>query len=282
MIKKTQQKTCENCDFSCVRALEWDRHILTQKHKNRTNSTEKASLQKEFKCKICEKIYMARNSLWYHEKNCAEKKNNKITAITNTNDMICELIKQNDELQKQLCEFMKDGKNIVNNNNMIHNSINNNFNLNIFLNEKCKDALNISDFVDSLKLTLTDLENVGSQGFVEGISRIFVKGLKQLDVCKRPIHCSDLKRETMYIKNSDAWEKENEEKQNMRKAIKQIADKNINVISEWKCANPDCKDSESKKNDQYMQIISESIGEEDDDNYKKIIRSVAKNVVIEK
>ena len=167
-----------------------------------------------------------------------------------------------------------------------HNTINNRFNLNVFLNEKCKDALNISDFINSLQISMNDVEQVGACGFVEGISKIFVNGLKQLDVYKRPIHCSDMKRETMHVKENNVWEKEDEDKTKIIEAIKTIADKNIKTIPEWKQENPDCRDSASKKSDQYLQIVGQALGAcdktKDKENYHKIIKKVAKEVVIDK
>jgi hypothetical protein len=195
-------------------------------------------------------------------------------------DLIIDQTNENKELQKQIIELSKE-KSIVNNNNTINN---NNFNLNIFLNEKCKDALNIMDFINSLKVQLEDLENTGKLGYVQGITKIFVRGLKELDITKRPIHCSDLKRETMYVKDA-TWEKDNEKRQ-MKKAIKHIASKNFKQIHEWVEENPESKDIESKKHDQYMKIINKSTGgineEEDETMYKKIITNVAKEVVIDK
>jgi hypothetical protein len=170
----------------------------------------------------------------------------------------------------------------------VNNTINNNqrFNLNFFLNEKCKDALNISEFIDSLKITLTDLEHVGEVGFVNGISQILVNGLKELDVCKRPIHCSDSKREVMHVKENNVWEKEDETKPKIIQAIRKIADKNIKTIPEWKQENPDCRDSQSKKSDQYLQIVAEATGghnkETDQDKYEKIIKRIAKETMIDK
>ena len=195
-------------------------------------------------------------------------------------------MKQNNEIQQSILEVIKSGTNSIINNNT--NTINNNqkFNLNVFLNEKCKDALNISEFVDSLKITMTDVENVGQLGFVNGISRILVNGLKELDVYKRPIHCSDVKRETMHVKENNVWEKGEETKPQLIQAIKKIADKNIKTIPEWKQKNPDCRDGESKKSDQYLQIVGQATGgytkETDHDKYDKIIKKIAKETTIEK
>jgi hypothetical protein len=165
------------------------------------------------------------------------------------------------------------------------NSHNKTFNLNVFLNEHCKDAMNIMDFVDSVKLQLSDLESVGKLGFVEGISNIILKNLKALDIHKRPVHCSDSKREVMYIKDEDKWEKENENKQKLRKAIKKIANKNYVLIPQFKEVHPDCSKASSPYSDQYNKLIIEAMGgsgNEDFDNENKIIKKIAKEVVIDK
>jgi hypothetical protein len=174
---------------------------------------------------------------------------------------------------------------IINNNNGNINSNNKTFNLNVFLNEQCKDAMNIMDFVDSLKLQLSDLENVGKLGFVEGISNIIVKNLKALDVHKRPVHCSDSKREVMYVKDENKWEKENDEKLKLRKVIKHIAHKNSKLIPEFRAKYPDCGKSDSNKSDQYNKLVIEAMGgsgNEDIDNENKIIKKIAKEVIIDK
>jgi hypothetical protein len=155
-----------------------------------------------------------------------------------TNDMILSLIEQNKELQKQLVEMSKQTSVV---NNTTNNTMNNQFNLNVFLNEDCKDALNIADFVESLKLTVNDLEQTGNLGFTQGITRIFVQGLKNLDVNMRPLHCTDIKRETVYIKDQDTWEKENAEKTKLRNVLKKIARKNMNLLPKWQEQNPDFK-----------------------------------------
>jgi hypothetical protein len=186
------------------------------------------------------------------------------------------------EQNNKLIELSKHNTNTV-----INNTTNNNkFNLNFFLNEKCKDALNLMDFIHSIQLQLKDLEKVGQLGYVEGISKIFVNGLKQLDVYKRPVHCSDIKRETLYIKDEDKWTKENEEKDKIKKAIQHITHKNIKNISNWVEENPTCKDNTSNKNDEYMKLISNCMSgeseEEQTSNINKIISNVAKTVVIDK
>jgi len=285
---------CEKCDYNCCKNSEYLKHLNTLKHQKRTNCDIKVSeiSKKIYTCNICNKIYNSRNGLWCHSKTCKIIEKQNIEPInTNSNENLFEILKQNQEFKDLILEqnkiIMELAKNAGNNNTINNTNCNNKtFNLQVFLNEKCKDALNISDFVNSLKLTLEDLENVGDKGFVDGITRIFVNGLKKLDVYKRPIHCSDLKRETMYLKNENIWEKDNENKENMKKVIKQIANKNINKIYEWKDKYPDCRYSDSKKNDQYSRIIIESMGartiEEDQVLYEKIIKNIAKETTIDK
>jgi hypothetical protein len=184
-----------------------------------------------------------------------------------------------------LCKDRHNVKIINNNNNNGNINSNKTFNLNVFLNEQCKDAMNIMDFVDSLKLQLSDLENVGKHGFVEGISNIIVKNLKALDVHKRPVHCSDSKREVMYVKDENKWEKENDEKLKLRKLIKHIAHKNSKLIPEFRAKYPDCGKSDSVKSDQYNKLVIEAMGGSgDNDNEKenKIIKKIAKEVIIDK
>ena len=188
--------------------------------------------------------------------------------------------------QKQVIDLCKDRNNvqIINNNNGNINS-NKTFNLNVFLNEQCKDAMNIMDFVDSLKLQLSDLENVGKHGFVEGISNIIVKNLKALDVHKRPVHCCDSKREVMYVKDENKWEKENDEKLKLRKVIKHIAHKNSKLIPEFRAKYPDCGKSDSVKSDQYNKLVIEAMGgtgDNDNEKENKIIKKIAKEVIIDK
>ena len=201
---------CTICNYITSRKSNYDKHLSTITHSKK----EKNIISTNFKCDKCEKIYQSNNGLWVHKKKC--KENNSLT------NLVVEVVKQNQEFQKLIIEQNKQivslSKTINITNNNCTTVTNNSFNINLFLNEKCKDALNIKDFVHSLNLTLSDLENVGTTGFINGISNIFVKGLKELDIYKRPVHCSDLKRETIYIKGEHAWEKENEEKEKIKKS----------------------------------------------------------------
>jgi hypothetical protein len=195
-----------------------------------------------------------------------------------------ELVNQNSELTNKIVDICKVGQttNSITNSNI--NSHNKTFNLNVFLNETCKDAMNITDFVESLKLQLSDLEKVGELGYVEGISKIIVKNLKELDVTQRPVHCTDQKRETMYIKDEDKWEKD-EERLKMHKVVRRVTCKNQNLIPKFKEINPDYNKYHSKVSDQYNKIIVESMGGSGDNDFEKeekIIKNISKQVFIDK
>ena len=254
-------------------------------------------------CENCNKSYNDRSGLWRHKKTCKpyEKsdtpdniQNNKCYDIQmenlNDKDLIMMLIKQNSDLIKENSEFknmmIKVFENGTNNNQSNNtNSLNKTFNLQFFLNETCKDAMNIMDFVESIQLQLSDLEKVGELGYVEGISNIIVKNLKALDVTQRPVHCTDKKRETLYIKDENKWEKEDDEKKKIRKAIKKIACKNQRLIPKFKEAHPDCIKAASKFSDQYNKMIIESMGGSGDNDLEKedkIIKNISKQIIIEK
>jgi hypothetical protein len=237
-----------------------------------------------FKCEICNKEYQHRQGLWKHKKKCKTKQEpDSETEDKNEptdKQLIMMLIKQNTELM----EIVKNGTHNTTNNNTHTNSHNKAFNLNFFLNETCKDAMNIMDFVDSIKLQLSDLERVGELGYVEGISNIIVKNLKELDVNKRPVHCTDKKRETMYIKDEDKWEKD-EERKKLHKVVRKVTCKNQNLIPKFKESHPDYNQSSSKISDKFNKIIVESMGGPGDNDYEKeekIIQNISKQVFIHK
>jgi hypothetical protein len=252
--------------------------------------------QHEYTCE-CGKIYMDNSGLWRHKKRC--KNSGEITT-----ELVLQLIKENRETQKLFMEqsqhmqqqnntltnivqdVVKNGVNNNHSHNTTTNSHNKAFNLNFFLNETCKEAINMSDFVSSIKMNLDDLEHTGRKGYIEGISNIIIRNLNDLEHHQRPIHCSDNKREILYIKDNDKWEKECDEKPILTKAIKVIANENIKQIKNWKDKNPDCTNSESKKNNLYLKIVSNSMNglteEEGHKNINKIISNVAKKTIIDK
>ena len=283
---------CENCNYKCCKQSEYNKHILTRKHKNLQNPTSVINT-KTYICD-CGKAYKHSPTLYAHKKNCYNLVNknickeieetNKPIELLN-NNLIITLIQQNTELQKQMLEVIKNGtntNNIINNTNNSHNKT---FNLQFFLNETCKDAMNIMDFVDSIKIQLTDIESIGQLGFVNGISKLIIKNLKALDENMRPVHCSDPKRDSLYVKDANVWEKEDPENKKIKKAIKYISHKNICAIPEWKAKYPDCIYSDSKKSDQYNHIIIEAMGgpgDNDSEKADKIVKKIAKEVTIDK
>jgi hypothetical protein len=300
---------CIICDYNTCRKNDYDKHLFTPKHISNAKQSvypakvakvakksHDASSSKSYKC-LCGKKYVDNSGLWRHKKKCNEpfefvndivepKIEKSISEPFDKEMLIIQLLKQNQELQQSLIELSKKSINITNNNTSTTNSHNKTFNLQFFLNEECKDALNISEFVSSIKVELEDLETTGRLGYVEGVSRIMNKSLKELDVNKRPIHCSDLKREILYIKNDDQWIKEEETKPILKNAIKQVAHENIKQIGEWRKKYPDCTDADSRKNDTYLKIVSNSMSglttEEQIKNIDKIISKVAKESAIDK
>jgi hypothetical protein len=257
----------------------------------------KPGLSSKYICQNCHKEYKENSGLWRHKKKCkpedcsnSDEKNDQIMNEHSDKDqLILMLIKQNSELIKETSDFknmmMKVLENGTHNTTTTTtNSHNKAFNLNFFLNETCKDAMNITDFVESIKLQLSDLERVGELGYVEGISNIIVKNLKDLDVTQRPVHCTDKKRETMYIKDEDKWEKDEEQKK-MHKLVRKVADKNARMLPKFKEAHPDCTKSASRYSDQYNKIIMEAMGGRGDNDFEKeekIIKRVSKEVIVEK
>jgi len=311
---------CEKCDYTCCKKFNMNRHLTASKHIMETNGTDletKTSKNEQLQkntCK-CGKQYKNKSGLWKHHKKCSIiiNDNNTINELNDCDDvndddesnqykntppenpqmemlinLFQEQLKENKELKELIIEQQKKilemgpgtTNNITNNNTM-----NNKFNLNVFLNETCKDALNLSDFLESLILTLTDFENFGPLGYCGGITNILVNGLNKLDISKRPIHCSDLKREVIHIKNNNTWHKD-DDKQQMIKAIKAIEHKNIKQMSLWGKANPEYKDPNHKKSDLYTKLIDQSLCDSDKEkalkNYNKIIRTVAKEVLVDK
>jgi hypothetical protein len=291
---------CNFCDYNTSKKSSFDDHLQSKKHKylsmldkSDTKTAKNLHLEKKYICPMCDKTYQSRNGLWLHKKKCLNKQdkhdqeelnNESLPDLSNKDDLIFMLLKQNSEL----LELMKNGTNntIINNSTNTNNSNNKTFNLQVFLNETCKDAMNITDFIDSIKLQLSDLEKVGELGYIEGISNIITKNLIALDVTLRPIHCTDKKREVIYIKENNKWEKEDEDKKNIRKLIKKVSNKNIGMISKYKEAHPDCGTHDSKYSDQYNKIVLEAMGGKGDDTTKekedKIIKNISKKVVIDK
>ena len=275
---------CEYCDYNTSRKSQYDRHLSTDKHQKHTNETNlKQKSSQKFVCS-CNKIFNSRTTLWRHKNNCLGENviidNNEPTD----KELILMLIKQNSQLIQQNSDLVKNGTHntTISNNTNSHNKT---FNMQFFLNETCKDAMNIMDFVNSIKIQLCDLENVGKVGFVDGISSIIVKNLNLLDETKRPVHCADTKREVMYVKDENKWEKEDEDKKKIRKMIKYVTHKNTKLMKEFREKYPGCEKSESKYSYAYDKLIVETFGGKGDDEIgkeNKIIRNIAKHVTISK
>jgi hypothetical protein len=293
--KSSEKYICKKCDYCTSRLSQYTRHISTPKHQNTPGELQKfqksseSSASEQFICK-CGKHYKHRQGLWKHHKKCNfcgfENDTKYIQDEPSTPELIAlitQLVKGQNGLQDSILEICKNGTHNTTNSN--NNSNNKSFNLQFFLNETCKDAMNIMDFVDSIKLQLSDLENVGEMGYVKGISNIIVKNLNALDITQRPVHCADKKREVLYVKDDNKWEKENGENEKLRKMIKRVAFKNYKQITQFKAKYPDCNTSESKYSDKYNKIIIESMGGAGDnerENEDKIIKNITKEVVINK
>jgi hypothetical protein len=277
---------CESCDYSTSRKSNYDEHLLTAKHKKSTFSNFcqpnfQQIQQSKFTCENCNKEYKDKSGLWRHNKKCKiEEKNNE----PSDKELIVMLLKQNSQLIEQNNEMAKNSQTTNSHNNNNTHSHNKTFNLQFFLNETCKDAMNITDFVDSIKLQLSDLIKVGEIGYVEGISNIITKNLNALDVTQRPVHCTDKKREVLYVKDENKWEKEDEDKNKIRKVIKKVMIKNQRLLPEYKEKYPDYNKSSSKVSDQYNTIIVESMGGRGDNDFEKenkIIKNITKVTTID-
>jgi hypothetical protein len=277
---------CHDCDYITSRKSSYDKHILTAKHKRKTFGYKKLQKLQCNNCNNCNKLYKTHGGLWKHKQKCTKNETISINKQesqeqdTFTPNMFMEMMKQNNELTKQIIELSSKPTTTNNTTN------NNSFNLQFFLNETCKDALNITDFINQLQVGTKDLEETGRLGYAAGISKIFINGLKQLSVNQRPVHCSDAKRETIYIKDGDQWEKDNDEKVKLTNAIRDIAHKNIEQIQVWTEQHPEYTDLKSKYNDRYMKLIGEamsgSTNEETYKNHKKIARNIMRETMIPK
>jgi hypothetical protein len=286
---------CEKCNYYTDKKSSFDKHLTTSKHikltKNNNLSNKSchkvANDIKEFICDNCNKHFKSRVGLWKHKKICGLEQNDTIISKDNEptdKELIMMLIKENSELKNLVIKVLENGTmnnshNTTNNTTTHTNSHNKAFNLNFFLNETCKNAMNITDFVDSIKLQLTDLMEVGELGYVDGISKIIVKNLNNLDETIRPVHCTDKKRETMYVKDQGEWSKEDDNKTRLKKAINKVADKNIRLLPQFREKYPDYKNSSSKMSDKHDKLVIE-VMETDNDKKEKIIKNISKATTI--
>ena len=270
---------------------------MTAKHNNLTtpNNLMPKNAEIFFSCSNCKKIYKHASTLSNHKKVCMNNNQeinqsiidasaNEVKSLTN---IVLELVKSNNEIQKQMlnmCEKIQPNtinSNTINSNNVNTTTNNKIFNLQFFLNEECKDAMNMSEFINSIQVKISDLENIGKNGYVEGMSNIIIKHLNDTDVNKRPIHCSDAKRETIYIKEENKWEKDTQETKKMLRAVRGVDKKNYQLLTTWKDTHPKCLDSKSNQSDEYMKLVSK-VMDGDEENINKVIKKVTKEVVIDK
>jgi len=301
--KNAKKYGCEKCDFLCCKESDYVRHLLTLKHKNANNANSGDANQ--FGCLLCSRFFKHASSLSRHKKTCASDEKKTLVVMEDEDSLlaaaepegglvkilikenmdfkniIMELVKNNGDLQKQMIEVCKSTTTTNINNNHSNNKT---FNMQVFLNEQCKDAMNIMDFVNSMTLELSDLEDVGEVGYVEGISKIIIRKLNELDVCKRPIHCSDFKREIMYVKDMDVWSKENNTFDKIRKAIKYVTKKNSDMLIPWIQKYPTGMNIEHPHNDIYMRLMNQAMGGRESflESENKIIKKISKAVQIDK
>jgi hypothetical protein len=293
---------CKNCDFKCNKKGDWNRHIVTEKHLE-INGNILEMKKTSYHCKVCNKPYKTNAGLWKHNKICNNNDNivitpdnvsdkNLIVMLINDNkemrNLLIEQSKEKDEFKTMIIDVIKNvtTSNITNNITNSNNNNNNNktFNLQVFLNETCKDAMNMSEFIESIKIQLPDLEKMGEIGYVQGLSNIINNNLNTLDITQRPVHCTDQKRETIYIKNDNIWEKEDDNKTKLRKAINKIAVKNIKALPQFREKYPDYNNSSLKISDTYDKLVLEAMGGVGDEILKesKIIHNISKCITIDK
>jgi len=289
IAKNRKEYECKNCYYLTYNIFDYNKHIETKKHKSNVLAMDCSDnsmfIEKKasFCCSICNKEYKDYSGLWRHKKKCTNNDTSIETNIepakisTTEKDLMMMIIKENSDLKTMMMEIIKNGTNNVTNSN------NKTFNLQVFLNETCKDAMNIMDFVNSIEIDLDDLEKVGELGYVNGMTNIILKNLKALDITKRPVHCTDVKREIMYIKDDNKWEKETENKDKLKKALKYIIHKNAKMLNVFKAKYPDCIKSYSSRCDQYNKLVVEVLGGKGDNeaqHNEKIIRRIAREVTI--
>ena len=310
LLKISYKFFCDTCDYKCCKQSEYNKHVSTAKHKNLTNPNKKSP--KNLHC-VCGKVYKHRSTLSAHKRVCTQyiamedgiepnqQNTTKNSQIAEKNDVI-ELIIQNQEfkelmieqsqhiqeiqqknqdLQEKLLEAVKEGKTI--NNNTINNQ---KFNLNFFLNEQCKDAINMSEFLENMTLDLEDLTETGRLGYVDGISRILVNKLQELDIFERPLHCTDVKRETLYIRENDEWSKEDSSKDRIGELVNKVANKNCKNIHQWTNNHPGYEVFDSPENMEYVkltQAVLGGLGDQECTQFKnKITKNVIKEVMVSK
>ena len=293
--KVANEYYCEICHYRCSNLFNFNKHCSTRKHKMMTNDDPKNNnVEPIHVCSHCNKIYKTKQSLWVHKQKCKAPEKENISMVLQDDDVanlpihnyIMKLVEQNNEFKQTIMDLTQN-QNTTINNNIQNKTINNTqFNLNVFLQQTCKDALNMSDFIDSLEINTKSLERTGTHGYVHGISKIFMDGIRKLKVQERPIHCTDLKREVLYIKDNDTWTKDTEDNKQFKKALATVVHRNMIQIVQWEEDNPETSNPESKNYDFYFELARQSMGGGDQDvtdrNNEKILKAIAQEVHIDK
>ena len=290
MPKNANILHCSKCNFKCSKQSNYDIHLTTAKHNKIYNDTYQMPISRMYSCDKCGQEYKYHSGLWRHKLKCkgVEHDPEQVTTISTPLDsnLIIELLKQNKELHEMVIGLAKNAGNTTNNNTINNTTNNNKFNLNVFLNETCKDAINLNDFIQSIELTIDDFINTGELGYVKGISDIMVERIRDMEPHARPIHCTDWKRETVYVKDSDIWAKEDEQKTHIRKAVRIVANKNKAQVHSWIAENPQYDVLDTPECDKFFEYSKASLGgygkEEDEKFEKKIINNILKETVIDK
>jgi hypothetical protein len=285
---------CEKCTFVCSKLSDYNRHLLTRKHKRTTNANENTPGDAEiYECK-CGIRYQHKSSLSRHKKQCRSTKIETIqNALVTVNEYpngdlttaILELVRENQDFKNMLIEQHKTMLQIsqqphtISNSNNHTNSHNKQFNLNFFLNEQCKNAINLSEFIENVKIGLTDLEHIADVGYVDGVTKLFMNGLKELDIYTRPLHCTDIKREIVHVRENNMWIKDTPEQEKIKAAIRRIAFRNIQQISEWNKQHPESEILDTPDFERSFQIMKQSLGDTCHGGVEKNNEKVAKNVM---
>ena len=306
--KSSNKLICKTCDYSTCKNSQYERHLSTRKHKQMTQNDESGpTIVQSYPC-MCGKQYRYRQGLFNHKKSCTldEPKNiidqktdtlptpNIVDSITATNTILL-LLKQNQEFKQLMIEqhtenmlLHKELINKVNTNTVVNNTTNHNnqkFNLNFFLNDTCKDAMSITDFLRNLNVHIDELEYIGNHGYVNGMTKMIMDRLKDMDITKRPIHCTDIKRETMYIKDDSGWSKDTDELTKLRRILSRISMNNYRTVPVWRTAHPDCEVMETRTYEFCYKMMKEILGDVEEEQIKldnKIIKTMAKELFVQK
>jgi len=293
---------CSKCDYYTNKTSSYNKHLTTRKHAEAANANVATDT---FECNICNKVYKSRVGLWKHKKVCKETTDtpsipNNMSTIIDNPTIVIELLKQNQEFKDLILEERREFQKIItdqsakmmelagnmgNHHNTTTTNSHNKFNLNVFLNEQCKDAMTLKDFVKNIEISMEEFIETGEHGFVDGLSQVLIQRINDMDIHDRPFHCTDLKRETVYIKDAEKWEKD-ENKEKLRKAVKGVAYKNERMRPVWYAETPNADVLGSENGEKFFKYSAAALGgygkEENKSFEDKIMRNVLKEVTIDK